>query len=297
MQQTVNSITNWVSEYDQLNKSLAFQHNTSVFNCDGVRIISVASTPTVMKVYDPDCTIAIPITGSIKTSIDGKMQLANVGDCIFFAPGKRHVEGGVKSVLLLSIPENQLLSVAASMLNKPLQLKTRVLSVQHGATNFLTLLLQLCALIDQFGGNLELLKNFSVKESLVRLVVIMIEPQYLSSLSIQTPSTPAKSIDLLCEYISANLDQPLPLSTLEKVAGVSARTIQLEFQKKFRCTPIQWIRQQRINKAFVLLKNPTPTVNVSQVAAYCGYTNFSDFARHYAQQCGELPSETLLKNK
>src|SRR5450631_3882204 len=65
MQHSVNSITNWVSEYDSLHHEQSFQHRTSTFVGNKLRLLAVTSTPTVMKVSAPDCTIAIPMEGDL----------------------------------------------------------------------------------------------------------------------------------------------------------------------------------------------------------------------------------------
>jgi hypothetical protein len=68
----VSSITNWTSEYDVLDKVATFQHRTSVFATNDVRLIAVASTPTVMKVSSPDSTIAIPLHGSLQAWVGNR---------------------------------------------------------------------------------------------------------------------------------------------------------------------------------------------------------------------------------
>ena len=42
---------------------------------------------------------------------------------------------------------------------------------------------------------------------------------------------------------------PISLSQLEERSGYSRRHIQLSFQQRFGCWPIQWIRQQRLEQA------------------------------------------------
>lgn len=304
MQIRVNAITNWVTEYDALNSTLPFQHRTAVFSSNGVRVIAVASTPTVMKVTDPDCTIAIPMFGALNAWVGGKhfTYAADSGQAMFHPPGKRHTEGGLKSTLLISMSPRRLTETVSAMLGEgtaQVDLHTpRLLHTTHGSTDLLKIIHQACSLVDQFHGNFDLLKNFAPDESIVRAVVMMLAPElfFTGNASWDAMAQPRKRVlDYLCEYIVGNLDQPLDLSKLELVSGMSVRMLQLEFKKRYATSPLQWVRKQRLAQAREMLQCANHSTTISAVAVHCGFDNFSDFARRYAAVYHELPSETLKK--
>jgi len=303
MQERVNAITNWVSEYDILEPSCVFQHRTAVFSLNQVRVISVASTPTIMKVNDPDCTIAIPIYGNLQTWVGNRhYQYGPPKLAMFTPPGKRHSEGGMKSVILVSVSVKRLMESARVMLGEnigKLDIQTpRLLDTAHGKMNLLAVIHQACLLVDQFQGDIGLLRNFSPDETIVRAVIMMLAPDcFFSGNNIDAAVGHPKKrmLDNLCDYIVGNLDQPFDLTRLELISGMSARMLQLEFKKRYAATPLQWVREQRLIKAHALLRNPQMTTTVSTIAADCGFDNFSDFAKRYAAVFGELPSETLKK--
>ena len=302
MQDRVNAITNWVSEFDILDQSYAFQHRTAVYSSHQVRVIAVSSTPTVMKVNDPDCTVAIPLYGGFETWVRAEhFEIGGAGCAMYYPPGKRHTEGGLKSNLLVSVSYERLIATAKIMLGmdavEKLDIYTpRVLETAHGSIDLLKVVRQACHLIDQFQGNLGLLKNFSPDESIVRTVVMMLAPKHFFSETVLSELRPRNRIlDHLCDYVSGNLDQTFNLTKLELVSGISARVLQLEFKKRYATTPLQWVREQRLSKAHELLNNPLISTTVSEVAATCGFDNFGDFAKRYAVAYGELPSQTLKK--
>jgi AraC-like DNA-binding protein len=306
MQQRVSSITNWTSEYDVLDKVASFQHRTAVFATNDVRLIAVASTPTVMKVSSPDCTIAIPLHGSLQAWVGNRQfKVESSSHALYFPEGKRHAEGGVKSTLLISISRQRLLESARVMLGGQRLLDVdfdtpRILSTRHGTIDFLRMLEQLCGLIDQFGGHLELLNNFSPDETIVRVVVMMLAPElFFPEESDRRKNGKARVdvINFLCEFVAANSDQPINLTTLESVSGLSARVLQQEFKKRYACSPLQWVREQRLDHARQMLQIPSVITTVSMVAAQCGFDNLSDFAKRYLQRFKELPSETLRKSR
>ena len=304
MQSRVNSITNWVSDFDVIGIDVGFQHRTSVYAHQGVRLIAVASTPTVMKVNDPDCTVALPLYGNLKSWIRGKQINADASEHAIFNPsGARHTEGGNKSVLLMSVEESRILDTAKIMLGERhediLDLKTaRLINTTFHTVDFQKVLGQLCNLIDQFHGDQTLLRSFNVDENIVRLLVMMLAPEHFIKEQDEIKSDDrSRTISHLCDFVSANLDQAMSLTTLETISGLSARILQSEFQKRFGSSPIQWVKEQRLAHAHDLLKNSAINSTVAEVAAVCGYSNFSEFSRQYQKRFHQLPSETLKKSK
>jgi AraC-like DNA-binding protein len=300
MQSRVNAITNWVSEYDTLGKESAFQHRTSVYANDGVRVLAAASSPTVMRVNDPDYTIAMPIRGSIESWIRQDHYIADEsGSALFASKGRRHTEGGNKSCLLISVSEKRLFATGRTMLGERFEdilrpEKPRVVNTKIHNVDFRGVMQQTCNLIDQFNGDLTLLKSFNVDENITRLMVMLLAPHhFVKSENDSSTKGNRKVIDHLCGFIEQNLERSVSLTELESVSGMSSRMLQKEFHKHFSCSPMQWARQQRLALAKKLLTEATPGVTVAHIATTCGYSNFSEFSRQYKERYGMLPSEIL----
>lgn len=304
MQEHVGSITNWVSEFDAMPSDMGFRHVTSLYSEESFRMLAVSSSPTVMRVYDPDCTIAIPVSGDLKSQVDKYgFTLGGPRQALFFPPGKRFTEGGIKSTLLLSVSTHRLLATARGMLDEK-QLATldlhrpRLLETRHGLIDFLAMIRQISGFIDQLHGDQELLRYFSPGEGIIKIMVMMLFPECVHQQSLATPTilkpNDSRFMDL-CEHLANNLGQPLNLSDLEELSGISARVLQQEFRKRTGYSPLQWLREQRLEKARQLLSAPNQTTRVSQVALVCGFDSFSDFASRYRLRFGELPSETLRR--
>lgn len=302
MQSTVNSLTNWVSEFDSLSAQDSFEHRITAMSSGGVRMITVASTPTVMKVNDPDYTIAIPITGSFKSWVQGRQfEVAQGNQGIFYPVGKRHTEGGNKSVLLISVSPVKLRKTISNLLGEErarlVRLdEPRLIQLDHGRVNLKTMAIQFCSLLNQTGLDPLVTETFGIDDAVSRMFVSMLEPSVLlpQNLPAGLGAYPP-ALDLICEYIDANLGQPLHMEILERVSGLSARTIQLYFKERFQCSPTGWISAKRMQKAQQLLMNPDALTTVSDVALQCGYSNFSLFAKRYSEVNNELPSITLSR--
>jgi AraC-like DNA-binding protein len=97
----------------------------------------------------------------------------------------------------------------------------------------------------------------------------------------------------LLEWIHDNLHRPLGLTELEQRSGYSRRSLQLAFQQRYGCGPIQWIRQQRLEQARLALLHPQPRDSVSAIAARLGFSSLSAFSRDFRAAFGVTPSELL----
>jgi len=99
------------------------------------------------------------------------------------------------------------------------------------------------------------------------------------------------------EYMRANAYLPISLGDVCQAAGVSARTLQDSFRKKRGCTPMQFLREVRMQEVRAGLLQPGEETNVSGEAARWGFLHFGRFSREYRSRFGELPSETLRRSR
>lgn len=101
----------------------------------------------------------------------------------------------------------------------------------------------------------------------------------------------------LLEWANANLHTPIRLSQLEEISGYSKRHLQLAFQQRFGCGPIQWIRQQRLERVRQALLNPEPGDTVAAIAARFGFSCLSVFSRDFHAHFGLRASQLLREGK
>jgi|694.fasta_scaffold01073_46 AraC-like DNA-binding protein len=100
-------------------------------------------------------------------------------------------------------------------------------------------------------------------------------------------------VDPLLRYIKEHLDRPLTLQLLEERSHYSRRTLHNVFKQRFDCSPMQWIRQQRMALAFARLSAPHDGDSVQAVAMACGYRSLSQFSLDVQRFHGQKPSELL----
>jgi len=101
----------------------------------------------------------------------------------------------------------------------------------------------------------------------------------------------------LLEWIQANLHTPISLTELEQRSGYSRRNLQLAFNQRFGCGPIQWVRRQRLELARQHLLNPAASDTVAGISSKLGFRNLSAFSRDFNSIFGIRPSEVLREGR
>ncbi len=99
------------------------------------------------------------------------------------------------------------------------------------------------------------------------------------------------------EWIDAHLATPITLTQLEQRSGYGRRSLQIAFQERYGCGPMQWIRLRRLELARQSLLSPRPTDTVSAIAQRSGYTNLASFSRDFCKAFGVRPSELLRESR
>lgn len=118
-----------------------------------------------------------------------------------------------------------------------------------------------------------------------------------SRLEQRAPSAASRQVRRAEEFIEANWDQPLTIESLAAVSGSSARSLFHAFKQARACSPMAFIRQVRLQRAWLMLNAPDPNVSVTDVAYTCGFGNLGHFSGYFRAKFGEMPSGVLTRAK
>ncbi|WP_414584055.1 helix-turn-helix domain-containing protein [Scytonema sp. PCC 10023] len=88
-------------------------------------------------------------------------------------------------------------------------------------------------------------------------------------------------------YINAHLEQDIQLADLAELLGMSRYYFVRLFKHSMGITPYQYVLQQRIERAKMLLKHRERAI--SDIALECGFANQSHFTKHFRQFTGRTP--------
>jgi AraC family transcriptional regulator len=97
----------------------------------------------------------------------------------------------------------------------------------------------------------------------------------------------------LLEYIETHLDGDLRLEQLAAEVGVSPFHFARLFRASTGVTPHQYVLEQRVERAKMLLK--VPHLSVAEVAAGTGFSSATNFVRSFRLRTGVTPGEWRLK--
>lgn len=250
--------------------------------------------------------LLVPFGGQGEFRVAGKPHVPRSGQvAVFLSGAARTVKTNTSSEVLFHLDESRLMATAAAMrgLDHPaaaslnLQLtRDREIPLQGPSGDFQALFRHALGMIDALQGHDQALTLLGLEETMYRGFVMLLCPDLFQIPQILLGHPPERRrLDELCDFIRAHLDQPLNLTLLEKQSGLSARSLQLAFQKTFGISPMAWIRNARLDQAHDRLIAPTPEDSVMSVALDCGFPHLSDFARRYRMRFGECPSLVLRR--
>jgi len=100
----------------------------------------------------------------------------------------------------------------------------------------------------------------------------------------------------LITYLEEHLHEPLSLHQLEARSHYSRRALQYAFLERLGCSPTQWIRSMRLERARRWLQQPQPGETVTRIAQACGYRSLNLFSMDFQQRFHVKPSELLRES-
>src|SRR5262249_53234616 len=112
------------------------------------------------------------------------------------------------------------------------------------------------------------------------------------------PSRPLpRDVNRALDRLKAEPERPWSLTSLAAACDVAPRTLQKHFRRFLGCTPREFIRELRLDRARQLLLRGLAQASVTDVAARCGFDHLGRFATWYRERYGENPSATLLRHQ
>ena len=106
------------------------------------------------------------------------------------------------------------------------------------------------------------------------------------------PGCGARHVRRAVAFIHAQAHESIGLDEIANAAGVHARTLQAAFRDSFGISPIQFLKNVRLDKARFHLLRRHNRATVSEIAYDCGYSHLGRFSRDFRVRFGHAPSET-----
>lgn len=295
------------SVFHALGPEMEFRLRSRTVVMPGLTLLAGTSTPKTVDHRSDRATLVIPF-GTCGSTIrserrEYRWESPHHG---FFIPANLHVEAEstAGAFLRLDIAMESFLRTAAGMAGvDPLSTRdlfprvARTVPLRAPGEDWQAVIRGLCGTVDAYGCDAPGLTAAGVDDVFLRTIVMMLSPErFLSS---RADVAPTRSWDLepLVERIEGALEGRVTLSDLEAWSGLSTRTIQLAFQRRFGVPPMQWIRNRRLDRLRAKLQSAPADATIRTLAASCGITRMATLIAEYECRFGELPSETLRRRR
>ena len=308
MQERLKLLVNGNHIYESQVKPVEFINQSFFTSINGLTIGSTAGTPlkvALRKVNTP--MLLIPLFGSGVYHMGGEDVRWRAGDQATLLPvGDFTGECSLRSTLATFIDSDRLETTTRSMLGLKNTGSTLIeldrpqeVSMWQSGVSFSSLFRRMSEQIELFSMQPSLLELSGVDDQIYRVMAMMLKPHLFKSEvdHFSGQSHNKNLLDRVCQYIQENKHQLITLSDLERVGCMSRRNLHYAFQRKFHCTPMQWVRVQRLETARSMLIKTGSSLTVTTIAFLCGFNKASNFSHDYQHRFGELPSATIASRQ
>lgn len=128
-----------------------------------------------------------------------------------------------------------------------------------------------------------------------RIADLLAQLKYSEDETTITRQTKLRVIASLRQHIQQTGNYPLTISELCRITNVSRRTLQYCFEQALALSPMQYIRDCRLNEIRRILLSAQTEVVIADVAINYGFFHLGTFNSQYKQLFAETPSQTIKR--
>lgn len=288
---------------------LPFRNDSAILNLGQVVVVATQGSAITLETQQhPFAQLLIPYRGWGLWTLDNAGFENPFGESVLYLPpAPLSLQNDTTSGVAINLDPAALLATALTMAGPEglsphrlsvFQQPKRLLMGDPGSAQLIhglySLLWTLHQLTGSPGTDVELLRFDDV---LMRMVVLLLLPELQQdppgSRAQESKADAQGKLQALFDWIDGHLESPIGLSDLEAQAHWSRRTLQYAFQNACGCSPMQWVKRRRLQRAMQRLKNPQPGDCISSVARSVGFASPVAFGREFRRVYGCTPSSLL----
>jgi len=156
----------------------------------------------------------------------------------------------------------------------------------------------LLAIVDNCACDEGFLARIGIEDILNSMLAELIVSQAGHTGSSDTPSRLPRSmraVDIICDHIKQNIGEPLTITRMEKMCGLTGRALNYAFHARFNCSAQEWQRSFLLDEAHKRLNTAEPCLSIKGLSYELGFSSAGSFSAHYRERFGERPSETISR--
>jgi len=260
------------SYQESYRKPLTFNDVVVTSMARGKKIMHLFNEPAFE--YLPGETVIVPANETMVIDFP-EAEPANPTQCIALAVDAQYVNNTINYL------NEHYNSLRDEMNNWQLQFNQYHFDNDTEITAIINKLIRVCSSSDKAKN---IFADLNLKELLIRLV----QSQHLEQVSLQTATDSNKGrLQYVLHYIHQNLTSKILMNDLCRKAYLSRNAFFAWFKQQFGITPLEYINNERIKLAKQLLVENK--YSISQVSAYCGFSDVNYFVRFFKKIEGITP--------
>jgi AraC-like DNA-binding protein len=284
-----------------------FAHRSCSVRIDPLEITAASHTPLHGANHaQRKMVFTLPFQGEKRFLINGRPYHARAGHNALLLPGEAYtLETSLCSGVVFSVCPEAVATVAAAMAGPatslrllPVQQPVELLERHPPQGNLLSLLRRTLGLIDLIDSpSSHLPARLGLGDKILRLLALLLHPQLLErDPADEEPLDPreASAFADLISALQANLSGKWSLTLMEQRSGLSRGRLQRHFETTFGCSPLEWLRVQRLCWARRRLESEDD-LSLLPLARDCGFANLEEFRAAFASRF-QLQPEWLRGN-
>lgn len=135
----------------------------------------------------------------------------------------------------------------------------------------------------------------SIEETVLLHLLFEHEHTYSAALRRPARTLAPRHVRRAEDYMRSHAGEPLSLDAIAAAAGCSVRSLSEGFRAARGGTPMNFLRQVRLEGVHQDLQGELPPGGISELALRWGFNHFGRFAADYRRHFGELPSDTARR--
>jgi AraC-like DNA-binding protein len=297
----IESVFPGLDAYESI-ESKFFLSRTSRIDLGDSVVVSAAISPThVERSRNESLIFMLPFAGQPDSycEIQGNRVNWGMGLSGIFLPKTDYRtvgRGGFRTHLMWQLDSDRLIDTARVMFGRgelDLRLdRMRALPTAVAGRKTLDMFTSYLPLLRFYQFQPEVLKSLGVDDFLYRSSVALLLPEEFEKFGGEPPETGRlarhRVVRSLADQVVADLSASYSLTDLERISGLSARTLQTAFLECFNMSPTAWVKEQRLQRARELFRL-RPDITVQAVASKTGFRSQATFFTAYRIRFGETP--------
>ena len=246
-------------------------------------------------------SISLPVQGRQKLCCHGEQYYSNTRSGLIVSNiGEQEliIDKDCRKLQVV-IPENSVKTVLSQMLSQPI--RDSVIfdaEMPFEQSSFLQIWwsnIQQCLTLKQDYSQFEGLRLISedYESFLIKTLLLTQKNNYSEQLSALNQSHLPKCVIVVRDFIHRFADQDLQVADMVMISGTSKSTLYREFQHALHMSPMDYLRNYRLEQIHQALLQHKHQVSISRLAYDWGFRHLGRFSQEYRAKYGMLPSETL----